>query len=161
MPELNADQSQKRREEHVRPHVLIVTSDADLRDFLQEGLLYGGFWVSVIASGVQTLEVFRLRSFDLVLIDGALAGFDAGELIRRLRRPDADDGPPRTDVPLLVIVDDAAGSSPLLAAGADEVLAPPIDLEALVPKLHEIVRDWRARHPNRPWADQLAQGRSE
>ncbi len=146
----------------MRPHVLIVTGDADLRDFLQEGLILGGFWVSLIASGVQALEVFRLRTFDLVLIDRALPGFDAIELVRRLRRPDGGDDAPRTDVPLLVIVDRAGPDvDAALAAGADDFLVPPLEIETLAPMLHGIVRAWRARHPDRPWADQLAQRRSD
>ena len=38
-----------------RPHVLIVSDDEDLSAFL--GLVYGGFWTSTVASGIQTLEV--------------------------------------------------------------------------------------------------------
>lgn len=155
------DETTKRHAANVRPHVLIVTDDADLRDFLQEGLLIGGFWVSIIASGVQALEVFRLRTFDLVLIDSALAGFDAVELVRRLRRPDTSDFSPRTDVPIVTVADDAAAARSGLEAGADEALVPPIEIEELVPQLHRIVHEWRARHPERPWADQLAQLRPD
>ena len=157
----NEDHAKKQRATPVRPHILIVTDDADLRDFLQEGLLLGGFWASIIASGVQALEVFRLRTFDLVLIDSALAGFDGVELIRRLRRPDDGGLGPRTDVPIVTIADDAAAARSDLAAGADEALVPPIELEELAPRLHHIVHEWRARHPDRPWADQIAQLRPE
>lgn len=155
------DRVRARRNVRVRPHVLIVTDDADLRDFLQEGLLLGGFWVSVIASGIQALEVFRLRAFDLVLMDGGLTGFDANELIRRLRLPDTGGNGPRTEVPILAIADHDAAARSAMAAGADESLVPPLELEELVPRLHRIVREWRARHPDRPWADQVAQLRPE
>lgn len=158
------DKSGRKRVSHVRPHALIVTNDEDLRDFLQEGLTLGGFWVSIIASAIQTLEVFRLRSFDLVLIDRALAGLDALELVRRLRRqPDNEIGSgPRTDVPILLVVDhDNLEAEAAIAAGVDTVLAPPIDLDTLVPTLHQIVLAWRARHPDRPWANQVAQLRPD
>ncbi|MCC6792252.1 MAG: response regulator transcription factor, partial [Thermomicrobiales bacterium] len=92
-----------------RPHVLILGDDLDLTSFLSEGLTIGGFWTSVIASGIQALEVFRLRTFDLVLIDVAMKGMGALEVIRRLRLPGAEDSP-RTDIPILAI-----------AAGLDEV----------------------------------------
>lgn len=163
MVESGPDSEQRPRAEPVRPHVLIVTDDEDLRDFLQEGLILGGFWVSVIASGVQTLEVFRLRSFDLVLIDGALSGLGALELIRRLRRPSDVDpaGNPRTDVPILVLVERAEeGHRAAIAAGANAILTPPLELEQLLPVLMRTVLDWRSEHPDRPWADQLAQLRS-
>ncbi len=158
-----SDQSGRKRVDHVRPHALIVTNDEDLRDFLQEGLTLGGFWVSIIASAIQTLEVFRLRSFDLVLIDRGLSGLDALELVRRLRRqPDSEaESGPRTDVPIVLIEDHAGLEDTAIAAGADTVLAPPLELDTLVPTLHQIVLAWRAQHPDRPWADQVAQLRPD
>ena len=147
-----------------RPHVLIVSDDPELQQFLTEGLLHGGFWTSAIASAIQTLEVFRLRSFDLVLVDAALAGLGALELIGRLRRPSARTtaGAPRTDVPILVIAGgpDEVAPAAATAAGADGVVAAPIELEALVAHLHEVVAGWRAAHPDRPFADAAARQRS-
>lgn len=149
----------------VRPHVLIVSADPEPREFLVEGLMYGGFWTSAIASAIQTLEVFRLRSFDLVLIDATLTGFGAIELVRRLRgRSDREDAAtPRTDVPIFLFSGGIDEIEPrtAVAAGADGVFSAPIDLEELVPRLHGIVADWRATHPNRPWADAAAQLRPE
>jgi CheY-like chemotaxis protein len=143
-----------------RPHVLIVSDDPELQAFLAEGLLYAGFWTSVIASAIQTLEVFRLRSFDLVLVDAALAGLGGLELVRRLRsRSDRADNPaPRTDVPILVIAGTAGEvtAEAASAAGADGVLLAPIELDELAPALHAVVADWRAAHPGRPWADVAA-----
>jgi DNA-binding response OmpR family regulator len=139
-----------------RPHVLIVTDDVDLSSFLAEGLVYGGFWTSTVASGIQTIEVFRLRTFDLVLVDAALGDLDAIELVRRLRgRSDRGGGMARTDVPILLVAAspdelDPGGAN---AAGADGALVAPLDLEELIPRLHQVVADWRERHPDRPWAD--------
>ena len=146
-----------------RPHVLIVTEDVDLAEFLGEGLVYGGFWTSTVASGIQTLEVFRLRTFDLVVIDAALPGLSALEVVRRLRgRSDrAASDTPRTDVPILLVVADPSEADPAAAvdAGFDAVLAAPLELEELVPALHGVVQAWRSAHPGRPMADALAQQR--
>ena len=56
------------RQSNERPHVLIVSDDPDLAEFLVEGLPLGGFWTSAIANGLQALEVFRLRQFDLIVV---------------------------------------------------------------------------------------------
>jgi CheY-like chemotaxis protein len=144
-----------------RPHVLIVSDDPELSAFLGEGLVYAGFWTSVIASAVQALEVFRLRSFDVMLLDAALGGIGAPELLRRLRgRSDRATITERTDIPILVI---AASSSELdldLAerAGADGVILAPIELEQLAVDLRRAVTLWRASHPDRKWADEAALG---
>lgn len=143
-----------------RPHVLIVTADLGLRQFLGEGLLLGGFWTSTIASAIQVLEVFRLRTFDLVLVDALLPGLDGPELVRRLRgrsgRSDGDTS--RTDAPLILIADASAAIDPAAAeeAGADGILVPPIELEEIVPLLHGVVARWRTEHPGRPYADARA-----
>jgi DNA-binding response OmpR family regulator len=55
-----------------RPHVLIVSDDTGLAGFLGEGLIYAGLWTSTIASAMQVLEVFRLRTFDAMILDAAL-----------------------------------------------------------------------------------------
>lgn len=145
-----------------RPHLLVVSDDPELRTFLTEGLLYAGFWTSAVASAIQTLEVFRLRSFDLVLVDAALAGLGAGELVRRLRgRSSRAAGVPRTDIPILLVTDEAPLDGGTVAAfGADDVLRAPLALEELAPRLFEIVAAWRNAHPDRPWADVAALGGS-
>jgi DNA-binding response OmpR family regulator len=140
-----------------RPHILIVSDDPRLVEFLGEGLVYGGFWTSVVASGLQTLEVFRLRTFDLVLIDAALPGLPASDVIRRLRSDvvTSESGRPRTDVPILVVSSgiDEMSTTDAARFGADGTLVAPLELEELVPHLHSVIADWRAAHPGRSYAD--------
>src|SRR5215212_741344 len=115
-----------------RPHVLIVSDDPELTAFLGEGLVYAGFWTSAVASAVQALEVFRLRSFDVMVLDAALGGIGALELLLRLRaRSDRANTRERTDIPILVIAASRSEFEPELAerAGADGVIVAPIELE--------------------------------
>ena len=155
MSDQRGDATSPRRRPAPRPHAVIVSDDADLRDFLGQGLLLAGFWTSAIASGLQAIEVFRQRRFDLVLIDAALGGLPAPEVIRRLRSPATPDGGSLTSVPIAVIDAPAspADRATLLAAGADAFLDPPLDLEALAPELMTLVLGWRTANPGEPWAD--------
>ena len=154
----------ERRSSH-RPHLLIVGDDPDLAVFLAEGLLLAGFWTSTVASPFQALEVFRLRSFDLVLVDAALGGFGALELLRRLRgRSDrAPSGAQRTDIPILLVAADPAEGDPEAAAsaGADGVLVAPLDLDDMAPRIFDVVEAWRRAHPGRRWADEAALARDD
>ena len=142
-----------------RPHILIVSDDLDLSQFLQEGLTLAGFWISIVASALQSLEIFRLRTFDLMLVDALLEGLGADEVVRRLRTPAGDDSMVRTDIPIIMI----AGSPEEITLehartiGADDIRYPPIEIEELAVDLFSMIRDWRAQHPDRPWADELAQ----
>ena len=146
-----------------RPHVLIVSDDRDLTEFLGEGLVYAGFWTSAIASALQVLEVLRLRSFDLMVLDATLGGIGSVELLRRLRgRSDRASAAERTDIPILVI---AASNNELDAvaaqrAGADQVIQAPVELEDLAAEIGRSVSAWRAAHPGRRWADDAALDRS-
>jgi DNA-binding response OmpR family regulator len=145
-----------RRQPTVRPHILVVSDDPDLSAFLGEGLVMAGFWTSVVASAFQALEVFRLRTFDLMLLDAALGGPGAMEVLRRLRglSDRAPDGP-RTDIPILLVAGGAGEADPAIIAanGADGLIVAPVELEELGPRLLTLVLDWRDRNPDRPWAD--------
>lgn len=145
-----------------RPHILIVSDDLDLSQFLQEGLMYAGFFTTVVASALQTLELFRLRTFDLALIDAVLEGLGAESLVVRLREPVPETALPRTDIPILVISgsETEADIATILAMGADGLIAAPIEIEALAVDLFGRIGAWRQDHPERPWADQLAQRHS-
>ena len=142
-----------------RPHVLIVSDDLGLSQFLQSGLTIAGFWTSTVASALQTLELFRLRTFDLMLIDALLEGLGAGELLQRLRTPVEQDGLPRTDIPILLIAesDDEINGARVIDMGASGVIYAPIEIEELALELFTWINEWRDLHPDRLWADELAQ----
>jgi DNA-binding response OmpR family regulator len=144
-----------------RPHVLIVSDDPELTGFLGEGLVYAGFWTSTIASALQAIEVFRLRSFDVMVLDAALGGIGAIELLRRLRgRSDPAQTAERTDIPILIIAASHDELDSVLAekVGADGVILAPIELEQLAAEISRAVTRWRALHPDRKWADEAALG---
>lgn len=135
-----------------RPHAVIVSDDPDLRDFLGQGLLMSGFWTSAIASGIQVLEVFRLRRFDLVLLDGGLRGLSAPDVLRRLRTA-GPEGTPVTDAPVVIVAPVSADHDAYNRIGVDAILEPPYDLPDVAVRLHGIVHDWRIAHPGVPWSD--------
>jgi DNA-binding response OmpR family regulator len=141
-----------------RPHVLIVSDDADLSQFLGEGLIYAGFWTSVIASALQVMEVFRLRSFDAIVVDAALGGIGALELIRRLRgRSRRGNALARTDIPILIVAGaPEEATAEISAEDVFDIVTAPIEIGRLAERVTEAVTLWRAAHPERPWADESA-----
>lgn len=144
-----------------RPHVLIVSDDPGLSDFLGEGLIYAGFWTSVIASAFQALEVFRLRSFDIILLDAALGGIGAAELLRRLRgKSPRSASIARTDIPIVILAASNAEVPPELKELVDpaDMLVAPLELEEIAAAITARVKLWRAEHPDRAWADEAALG---
>lgn len=145
------------RKHSERPHVLIVSDDPSLAQFLSEGLPLGGFWTTVIASGLQALEVFRLRQFDIIAIDWDLRSFNALEMIRRLRGLSSRSGASeaRTTAPIVVISDHPVDVDPIEMAHLDigRMLHAPLELDELVPELHALYDEWRERYPATPLSD--------
>lgn len=145
------------RRQHERPHVLIITDDQSLATFLGEGLMMGGFWTSLISHGLQVLEVFRLRQFDLIVLDHELGNFDALELVRRLRGTSArtSESTPRTSAPVIVMT--SSSTPPQIPTDGDlgisAVLNAPVELEEVVQTLHQVFESWRQDHPDTPLAD--------
>ena len=149
-PRLDAQRS------HERPHVLIVSDDPPLSHFLSEGLPLGGFWTSVIASGLQALEVFRLRQFDLIVVDMGLQSFEATELLRRLRgiSDRVSSSEARTSAPVVLIYPGGDRAQvDTVGLGISAELHPPLELDEVVQTLHEVFQAWRADHPDSPLAD--------
>jgi DNA-binding response OmpR family regulator len=144
-----------------RPHVLIVSDDLELSQFLRDGLTIAGFWTSVVASALQTLELFRLRTFDLMLIDALLEGLGVDELLQRLRGIGESDKVIRTDIPIVIVAgsEDEVTGDGTVRLGADDIVYAPIEIDELALKLYATVREWRGQHPDRPWADAVAQKR--
>jgi DNA-binding response OmpR family regulator len=145
---------------HQRPHILIVSDDQGLAQFLSEGLLIAGFWTSVIASALQTIEVFRLRTFDAVIVDAALEGLGARQLLLRLLGEQGRSAP-LTTRPVMVI----AGSPSEMPEdearklGAVKIAYPPLEIEPFAVDLFSIVDAWRRVNPDELWADEAAQRR--
>jgi CheY-like chemotaxis protein len=146
------------RKQSERPHVLIVSDDRSLSTFLSEGLPLGGFWTSVIASGLQALEVFRLRQFDLVVIDWSLQSFGALEFLRRLRGESTRDASaaPRTLAPVILISDapiDSLAAADQKKLGVEALLHAPLEIDEVARALHAVFLAWREDHPDVPLAD--------
>jgi DNA-binding response OmpR family regulator len=126
-----------------RPHLAIVTDDLSLSHFLTEGLLYEGFWTSAIGSGLQFLEVLRLRTFSAVLLDAGLGDISSEEVIRRMRGTSdrAVPGSPRSDMPAIVIAGVPGEVEPAAveAAGGQLLLEPPLELEEVAAAVKQVL----------------------
>lgn len=140
--------------------MLIISDDLSLSTFLEEGLPLGGFWTSVIASGLQALEVFRLRQFDLVLIDWSLQSFGAMEFIKRLRGVSTrtTTSEPRTQAPVVIVSEQPVEvpAEDRESLGISRLLHAPLELDDVVRDLHEVFEEWRQAFPDAPLSDSPA-----
>ena len=115
--------------------VLVVDSDPDARRLTATLLRHFGYDVEAAGRPERAATLLRRRPADALIIDPA-GGDDAGPeaLLRELR--------PRTDIPILVATSLGANGrlARLLDAGADDCLAKPVDVEALLARLRAALR---------------------
>lgn len=126
-----------------RPHLAIVTDDISLSHFLTEGLVFEGFWTSAIGSGLQFLEVLRLRSFDAVILDVGLGDITVTEVLRRMRGKSdrVEDDSARSDMPAVVILGQPGEMllDEVLKAGGQALLEPPLEIEEVAAAMSDLL----------------------
>jgi DNA-binding response OmpR family regulator len=110
--------------------ILIVESNDSVADMLATLFASHDWHVTWYSDGQHAAEALGSRvHYDAVLVDYRLEGIDGVELITRIRALDH-----RQDVPIVMMTGtvDAAVVAAALAAGADDVLYKPTDVDILV-----------------------------
>ena len=72
------------------PHILLVDDDAVLRDALHKTLVRAGYEVEDASGGTEALKAYRRQPRDLVITDIVMVDGEGLEMIRALRKLDAD-----------------------------------------------------------------------
>ena len=121
----------------MRSHVLVVDDDATRAAHLTDHLRAGGFLVDVVTDEATAVAVLTERSYDLVLLDVALAGGDGFDLLGRI----AGDRHHRP-APVIVLT---GGGRPVdvvkaLQLGADDVVVAPFAIEELEARIRTVLR---------------------
>lgn len=115
--------------------LLVVEDEMDLCSSIAEGLRLDGYEIDTCQDGQEALELYKVESYDLILLDLNLPGLDGMEVLRRLRAEDME-----TSVLILSargqIRDKVAG----LDAGANDYLTKPFHFEELEARVRSLTR---------------------
>jgi two-component system phosphate regulon response regulator PhoB len=115
--------------------VLVVEDDADIQEMLAIRLRRAGYGVTVASDAQGGLAAARRVRPDVVLLDVLLPGMSGLELCRRIRRDERLSGIG------IVVASASVGESHVaaaLAAGADEFVAKPFSLAALLGRVRAV-----------------------
>jgi two-component system response regulator MprA len=114
--------------------ILLIEDEARIAQFIERGLIYEGYRVSVARDGQSGLSVARDNPPDLVILDWMLPGLDGLEVCKRLRAA--------SDVPILMLTakDDIRDRVTGLDAGADDYLVKPFSVEELMARVRALFR---------------------
>lgn len=115
--------------------ILLVDDDARNLFALTKVLKAKGFVIEVAPDGLKALELLQQTSFDILLTDIMMPDVDGYELIRRVRALGYD------KLPIIAITAKAmkGDDSLCLDAGANNYLAKPVDVNALIQMIHELL----------------------
>ncbi|MFC4563211.1 response regulator transcription factor [Nocardiopsis mangrovi] len=121
-----------------RPHVLVIDDEPNIRDLVQAALRFHGFGVTTAETGGEGLGLARERRPDLILLDVLLPDITGFDVCRRLR----DSG---NDVPVIYLTarDTPSDTVTGLSLGGDDYVTKPFSVEALIARIHALLR--RAR----------------
>src|SRR5512145_334403 len=122
--------------------VLVIEDEARIAQFIERGLIYEGYRVSVARDGTNGLAAARDNPPDLVILDWMLPGLDGLEVCKRLRAA--------SDIPILMLTakDDVKDRVTGLDAGADDYLVKPFSVDELMARVRALFR--RSQPVSRP-----------
>jgi DNA-binding response OmpR family regulator len=129
----------------VNERILIIEDDPSILRGLQLNLGMEGYAVRSAADGETGLQLARTERFDRLVVDLMLPRLSGLEIIRELRRDDAD-------LPVLILSakghesDKVAG----LQLGADDYMVKPFSLKELLARIDALLRRRRARGETGP-----------
>ena len=125
----------------IRPHILVVDDDLQIRKLLEEYLTQNQLRVSVALNGEEMSKVLTDQAIDLVVLDLRLANEDGMALARSLRDESA--------IPIVILtgVRDEADRVMGLELGADDYLTKPFSPRELLARIRTVLRRTRTAAP--------------
>jgi DNA-binding response OmpR family regulator len=119
---------------HLRPRILVVDDDPDIRANLADILHDMDYDVDVAPDGASALELARATPHDLVLLDLRMPGMNGLEVYRQLKQL-------WPGMPVIVVTAYANGdaAAEILAAGACDIVSKPVDVPRLLEAIEGLI----------------------
>jgi CheY-like chemotaxis protein len=115
-------------------HLLVVDDDRSNCALVSSLLAKEGYHVDVANDGQHALEMVESRPYTLALLDYQMPGMDGVELYRRIR-----ERRPETLGVFLTAYTTLDTVYPAISAGAERVLAKPVNKDELLPLIEKMV----------------------
>lgn len=114
--------------------ILVVDDDRSASTVVSRLLTGEGYHVDVAEGGQAALDAVARQSYDLVILDYQMPGMDGVEVCQRLRERH-----PEIATIFLTAYATINTVYPAIDAGAERVLAKPVDFKELLPLVQDIL----------------------
>jgi len=115
--------------------IMVIEDDPVIAGFLQTGLNYEGYEVTICQEGKRGLDLLRKETFHLLILDLMLPDTDGFEICRRLR-----DGGSDISILMLTVKKEVSDRVKGLNSGADDYLTKPFDFGELLARIRALLR---------------------
>lgn len=128
----------------LKGRILIVDDDRDIVNLIGDILEEEGFETDKACNGEEAVEKILHSSYDLILLDIMIPGFDGYEVCKRVRD--------KTDVPILFLSARDKSMNKVLGfeLGADDYITKPFDTFELAARVKAHLRRSRRNDPQKP-----------
>jgi adenylate cyclase len=118
----------------INASILIVDDEEANRDILSRRLTKEGYTVAMAAGGKEALEMLRVASYDLVLLDVMMPGVDGYEVLARIKaEPLLHD----THVIMITALSDETSAERCLELGATDYVGKPFEMAFLKSRIRQ------------------------
>ncbi|MBN1191984.1 MAG: response regulator transcription factor [Dehalococcoidales bacterium] len=115
--------------------ILVVEDEKDLADAIAGGLIRQAYSVDVAYDGNKAVDLIEVNSYDLIILDLNLPGYDGLEICKRVRSVDSAIG-------VLILTARVSTESRVLGLdlGADDYMVKPFHFPELLARVRAVLR---------------------
>ncbi len=131
----------------MKPHILVVDDEADVREVVQLNLGREGYDVTTVADGQAGLDLLRSAPFDAAVIDVMMPGMDGLTLCREIRQD-----PNLKQLPILLLTARDGETDQIigLEVGADDFVSKSASPRLIASRLKNLLRRIRQTGDDAP-----------
>jgi len=111
--------------------ILILDDDPDICMMIKMVLEYHGFIAIDVDNEEKAFKILSSQSIDLIIMDMLLSGVDGTDVCRQIKKD-----PAKSSIPVVMFSAHPTARESCLAAGADDFISKPFEMNDLISKVN-------------------------